>query len=269
MIGRLKNKTALVTGAGQGIGAATAMRLAAEGAHVFVSDLNPATAQQVGAHITSAGHQCDILELDVCQEASWEAAYRHLSEAAGALDILVNNAGVELVKPVSEISLEEFRKVQSVNVDGVFLGCRILLPLLRKAAEARDSGAAIVNVSSVAGIVAFANQLPYTVSKGAVRHMTKGLAIEFAEAGFNVRVNSVHPGCIETPMLADVIRSWAEKGILGNEPETVRSEMAKMHPLGRLGTPDDIAAGIAYLASDEAGFITGAELVIDGGWIAR
>jgi len=267
--GRLQDRTALVTGAGQGIGAATAKRLAAEGARVFVSDINPETAGQVCAQITAAGGSATALALDVVSESAWHDAAGLLSAAPGGLDILVNNAGLELVKPFAELGLEEFRRVQSVNVDGVFMGCQILLPLLRAAAGNRRGGASIINISSVAGIVVFANQLPYTVSKAAVAHLSKGLAVEFAEGGLAIRVNSVHPGFIWTPMLAQVCERWAEEGILGESAEQVRAEMARMQLTGRLGDPEDIAAGVAYLASEDAAFVTGSELVIDGGWVVR
>lgn len=270
MPGLLRDQRALVTGASSGIGRAIALALAEAGADVAVNYSSAAgPAEEVAGQIREMGRRSFAVRADVGNEADVARMFAKARETFGSLDILVNNAGLELVKPFAELGLEEFRRVQSVNVDGVFMGCQILLPLLRAAAGNRRGGASIINISSVAGIVVFANQLPYTVSKAAVAHLSKGLAVEFAEGGLAIRVNSVHPGFIWTPMLAQVCERWAEEGILGESAEQVRAEMARMQLTGRLGDPEDIAAGVAYLASEDAAFVTGSELVIDGGWVVR
>lgn len=268
-MGRLKGKICLITGAAQGLGEAMANVLAREQATLILCDINLDRLHQTAQKISAAGGDVVPLELNVTLEEEWQAAKKHIAKEYGRLDVLVNNAGVELVLPMEDISLDEWRSVQNVNVDGVFLGCKTMLDLLKKAGAQTAAGASIINISSVAGIVAFANQLAYNTSKGAVRHMSKSMAIEFAEGRYNIRVNSLHPGFIETPMLKGVFVSWAAKGIMGNTPEEVEEAVAATQPLGHFGQPEDIANGVLFLASDESCFITGSELVIDGAWTAR
>ncbi|MFC7051017.1 SDR family NAD(P)-dependent oxidoreductase [Emcibacter nanhaiensis] len=268
-MGRLQGKIALVTGAGQGIGEGIALAMAKEGALVYVADKNGATAARAVQKIIDASGAAEAITLDVAEESEWVVLSDKIAKDHGRLDVLVHNAGVELVGPIDEITLEGWRWVQSVNVDGPFMGSKAMLNLLRESGGRNSKGASIINISSIAGIIAFANQMAYNTSKGAVRQMTKSLAIEFAEAGFNIRVNSIHPGFIRTPMLQDVFDTWAAKGIRGNDPKVIEQEFIDMQPIGRLGEPEDIAMGAVYLASDEAGFVTGLELVIDGGWVSR
>jgi NAD(P)-dependent dehydrogenase (short-subunit alcohol dehydrogenase family) len=258
MADRLKGKIALVTGAAQGIGAGIARAMAAEGARVFAADINTAgveaLAAETGAH---------LLALDVTREEDWEAAADRIGSR---LSILVNNAGVELVKPVTEHSLADWRSVMAVNVDGLFLGCRTLQPLLARGGTA-GAPASVVNISSIAGLVGYPDQLAYNTSKGAVRHMTKSLAIEWAAHALPIRCNSIHPGCIRTPMLEMAVEGWVREGsIPADDPWAA---VASLCPLNTVGSPEDIAMGTVYLASDEARFVTGIELVIDGGWVAR
>lgn len=266
---RLEDCVAVVTGAARGIGEAIATLLANEGAQVLVTDRNLAGAERVATQIVAEGGRALAWHLDVTDEGDWSALEEYIQREYGRLDVLVNNAGVEFTGPVSELSLEDWRTVQAVNVDGVFLGCKLLLPQLRASGRTRSGGAAIINISSIAGIVAFSNQLAYNTSKGAVRHLSKSLAVEFASDRFNIRVNSVHPGCIDTPMLREVFERWAEAGNVADDPSEIARTMAALHPIGRLGGVEDIAYGVLYLASREAGFVTGTELVIDGGWIAK
>ena len=266
---RLKDKIALVTGAGQGIGQAIARAMAAQGAFVYVTDMNEETAAKTTGAIKAAGGEAVVHGLNVVEPEGWQKMADIVRDRHGRLDILVNNAGVELVKPIEQISLEDWRWVQSINVEGCFLGCKTMLDLMKESGRRIPQGAAIVNLSSVAGIIAFNNQLAYNTSKGAVRQMTKGLAIEFAENGYNIRANSIHPGCIDTQMLQEVFELWAKDEIISSDTVEISRQMAALHPLGRMGTPEDIANGAVYLSSNEAGFVTGAELVIDGGWIAR
>lgn len=266
---RLSGKIGLITGAAQGLGEAMAVMMAREQARLILCDVNMDQLTRVAEKINAAGGDVVAVKLDVTREEDWSVVESYVAKTYGRLDILVNNAGVELVQPLEDISLEEWRRVQNVNVDGVFMGCKALLGLLQESGRESSAGAAIINISSVAGIVAFANQLAYNTSKGAVRHMSKSLAIEFAEGGHNIRVNSLHPGFIDTPMLQDVFKRWARKGIMGNSPEEVEAAVAAHQPLGRFGRPEDIAHGVVFLASEEAAFMTGSELVIDGAWTAR
>jgi len=260
MAGRLAGKTALVTGAAQGIGAAIVQAMRAEGATVFAADIN---GDGVAAVAASCG--AGALRLDVASEADWQEAAAVVG-AAGPLSILVNNAGVELVKPMTDHSLDEWRRLMAVNVDGLFLGCRTLQPLLA-AGSGAGSPSSVINISSIAGLVGYPDQLAYNTSKGAVRHMTKSLAIEWAAHGLGIRCNSIHPGCIRTPMLEMAVEGWIREGsIPADDPW---SAVAALCPLNSVGMPQDIAMGAIYLASDEARFVTGIELVIDGGWVAR
>lgn len=254
---RLNNKVALVTGAAQGIGAAIARAMAAEGAHVIAADRNVA-----GCEALAVESGISALALDVTSESDWAAAADHIASTFGSFSILVNNAGVELVKPMTEHSLADWRGLMAVNVDGLFLGCRTMQPLL-----AASGAASVVNISSIAGLVGYPDQLAYNTSKGAVRHMTKSLAIEWASHTLPIRCNSIHPGCIRTPMLEMAVEGWVREGsIPADDPWAA---VASLCPLNLVGSPRDIAMGAVYLASDEARFVTGIELVIDGGWVAR
>lgn len=260
-MGRLQGKIALVTGAAQGIGAGVARAMAREGAAVIAADRNVAGVEALAAEIGA-----EPLALDVTSEADWAKAAAQIDAAHGKLSILVNNAGVELVKPMTEHSLADWRGLMAVNVDGLFLGCRTFQALLAKGGSA-GGPASVINVSSIAGLVGYPDQLAYNTSKGAVRHMTKSLAIEWAAHRLPIRCNSVHPGCIRTPMLEMAVEGWVREGsIPADDPWAA---VAALCPLNAVGLPEDIAMGAVYLASDEARFVTGIELVIDGGWVAR
>jgi len=259
MAGRLRGKTALVTGAAQGIGAGIAKAMCNEGANVFAADINFEGVSEMAAQCSATP-----VKLDVTNEDDWASAAALVPDAK--LDILVNNAGLELVKPMTQHSLADWRELMAVNVDGLFLGCRTMQPLL-EAAGTGESPASVVNISSIAGLVGFPDQLAYNTSKGAVRQMTKSLAIEWSAHGHKIRCNSIHPGCIRTPMLELAVEGWVREGsIPADDPWAA---VAALCPLDSIGTPEDIAMGAVYLASDEARFVTGIELVIDGGWVAR
>lgn len=256
-MGELQGRIALVTGASRGIGEATVRALAAAGARVIVTDLAApdALAEEIGG--VAFAH-------DVTSEESWISTIAFAREQAGGLDILINNAGLFMVKPVTETSLEDWRRIHSVNVEGVFLGCKHAVPLLAERATMWTGGTAIINLSSVAGIVGSALISCYNASKGAVRLMTKGLALELAAS--RIRVNSVHPGIIETDMGRDLVDRFAEAlGAGGNE---VRAQFSERHALGHFGVASNVADAVAFLAGDRAAFMTGAEMVVDGGFTA-
>lgn len=251
MTKRLENKIALVTGAARGIGAGIANTFEAQGAIVWRTDIKPISGDRAR-------------QKDSASEDDWKSLLAEIRQTSGGLDILVNNAGIELECPLEDMTLETWRKVMSVNLDGVFLGCKLATDLL---ADRRGGLASVINISSVAGLVGFPFQPAYNTSKGAVRHLSKTLAIEWAASKKPIRCNSIHPGCIETQMLRDASNKWHAHGLLPEGDRT--AAMSALCPLGTIGKPDDIANGALYLASDEARFVTGTELVIDGGFVAQ
>ena len=253
---RLQGKVAIVTGAALGLGAATARRMAEEGASVAVLDVLDDDGARLVAELTDSGLTARYWRCDVSREAEVAAVIGEVAAHYGRIDILVNNAGVAGVnKPTHEVTEAEWDWVQAINVKGVFFCTKHAIPHLRRA-----GGGSIINLSSIYGLVGAPDVPPYHASKGAVRLMTKTDALTYAADG--IRVNSIHPGFIWTPMV--------EKHLAGQgDLEAGRQATAALHPLGRMGAPDDIAWGAVYLASDEAGFVTGSELVIDGGYTAR
>ncbi|MDP1739274.1 MAG: glucose 1-dehydrogenase [Caulobacter sp.] len=255
----LDGRVALVTGGAQGIGAATARALAAAGAKVVVSDIGDGTAVADAVGGAYVRH-------DVTVEADWIAAVAFAREAFGGLDILVNNAGIFWMKPIVETALEDFRRMQQINVEGVFLGLKHAIPAIAERAQRWDGGGSIINLSSVAGLVGQAGGLAYNASKGAVRLMTKSAALECARDRLKIRVNSVHPGIIDTPMMAGAAAAISER--TGEGSNSTLERFAQSHPLGRLGRDTDIANAIVFLASDKAAFMTGSEVVVDGGMTA-
>lgn len=258
-MGALDGRNCLVTGGASGIGRETCLLFAAEGGTVWVADLNLAGARETAAMIADAGGTGHALALDVTSEADWLAAIATVQDAGG-LDVLLNGAGIELIKTMAETSLEEFRRVQAVNVDGVFLGTKH-----GTAAMAASGGGSIVNISSVAGLTGHPRQVAYCASKGAVRLLSKAAAVEAGVNGYNVRVNSVHPGIIETPMADELLAHMPDDAARA----AARARWAELHPIGRTGKASEVAQAILYLASDASAFVTGSELVIDGGMTAR
>jgi len=257
---RVKGKVALVTGGRQGLGKAIALRLAAEGAKIVITDRKEDGADAVIEEIIQEGSEGIFIQHDVASEEDWTRAIATTVEKFGRLDILVNNAGVGAGKNIEDISLEQWRWVMSINLDGVFLGTQ-------KAIEAMKltGGGSIINMSSVEGIVGDSRMAAYDTSKGGLRTLTKSAALYCAECGYNIRVNTVHPGFIDTAMVRGFLKAQAKDG----DVEAARRDLVALHPIGHLGEPDDVAYAVLYLASDESKFATGSELVIDGGYTAR
>jgi NAD(P)-dependent dehydrogenase (short-subunit alcohol dehydrogenase family) len=255
---RVKDKVCIVTGGALGIGHACVHRLAQEGAKVAVFDLHDDYGDTLVAELVSQGVQACYRHVDVSSESSVRSAIDDVAERFGRIDVLVNNAGIAGAnKPTHEITEEEWDRVQAVNVKGVFFGTKHAIPHFRRA-----GGGSIINLSSIYGLVGAPDVPPYHASKGAVTLMTRTDALIYAPDG--IRVNSVHPGFIWTPMVEHHLRDSGATDI-----DAARAETDKLHPLGHMGEPDDIAWGVVYLASDESKFMTGAELVIDGGYTAR
>jgi len=261
---RLDGKTALISGASRGIGGETAKLMAKAGAKLVVGDVLDERGRQTAAAITAAGAQAEYVHLDVTKEEDWTAAIDHAVTRFGKLDILVNNAGVFVGKGIEEIGLDEWNNLVAVNMTGVFLGTKLAAPALRQAAKSSEHGSAIVNLASIAGIVGSQLDPLYSMTKGGVTLFTKSAALEFARKGYRIRVNSIHPGVIQTDMGEQTFVARAQR-FGTNDTAKVRQTVTDSVPWGRLGVPMDIAKGIVFLASDDAGYMNGAGLVVDGG----
>jgi NAD(P)-dependent dehydrogenase (short-subunit alcohol dehydrogenase family) len=262
-MGRVQDKVALVTGGASGIGAACATALAREGAAVVITDLQDDKGAALAQAIGRAGGQARYLHHDVTSEEAWVGVIAEVKTALGRLDVLVNNAGIGIASPsITTMSLEDFRRQQAVNVEGVFLGVKHGLAFMRQAGH----GGSIINISSVAGLKGSPTLAAYSATKGAVRLLSKAVALECAAARDGVRVNSVHPGIIETPIWLGIVPGAGDGSNAGPDLDAL-SAMAV--PVGVKGLPDDIANGVVWLASEESRYVTGTELVIDGGLTAR
>jgi NAD(P)-dependent dehydrogenase (short-subunit alcohol dehydrogenase family) len=254
--GRVAGKVALVTGAASGLGAESARRLAREGAAVMLTDRAAEAGEAVAESIVSGGGKAAFVAHDVTSEADWERAVAATVERFGSLEVLVNNAGVAgSFLDLMTHTLEDWRRILSINLDGVFLGLRHAGPAI-----AKGGGGSVINLSSILGKVAMPGAAAYSASKGGVLMLTKAAALEWAPLG--IRVNSIHPGFIDTPMVSEALHN-AENG---NE---MREMIISRHALGRLGEPREIADAVVFLASDESSFMTGSELVVDGGYTAQ
>lgn len=247
---RLAGKVALVTGGASGLGRQSAIRMAEEGAKVAIADLNLAGAEAVAREI---GASAIALALDVTSESQWQAAIGATLAAFGKLNVLLNSAGVGVNKDIENTTMEEWRFVNGVNLDGTFLGCKHGVIAMK----AHPPGS-IINISSVSGLVGGHNLAAYNASKGGVRLLSKSVALHCARKGYSIRCNSLHPTFIDTPMVRAMFTGRPDA-------ERVRQKLEAQVPLGHIGEPDDIAWAVVYLASDESKFVTGAEFVVDGG----
>jgi len=255
---RVQDKVAIITGGALGIGKACAIRLAEEGAKVVVTDIKEEEGRKVVEEIKSAGGDAIFIRHDVASEDDWQQVISTTLHTYGKLDVLVNNAGVGKTTNVEEATLEDWRFLMGINLDGVFLGTKCGIEAMKQSGK----GGSIVNMSSILGIVGEATAASYNASKGGVRIFTKSAALHCARSGYNIRVNSVHPGYIVTPMVETVMEA-------SGDAAAMQKALEGLHPMGHLGEPDDIAYGVLYLASDESKFVTGTELVIDGGYTAQ
>ncbi|WP_088182961.1 SDR family NAD(P)-dependent oxidoreductase [Sphingobium sp. Z007] len=264
--GRLDGRIALVSGGLRGIGRAICACLAADGASVVITDLDAADSAEAVAAIDTI-ENASYIQLDATQEDAWIAARAQVERDFGHLDILVNNVGSDLTGKVQDLALADWRRLMTLNVDTVFLGTKTFQPLLAKAGASTPYGSSIVNVSSIMGLVGMGDVSAYNASKGAVRLFSKSNALEFADAGIPIRVNSIHPGFVETPLLHQGMARWAERD--GVTAQELIDGMAATTPIKRLAQPVEIGKVVAFLASDDASYMTGSEVVVDGGWTAR
>ena len=258
-MGRVDGKIAVVTGAAMGLGEASARMLAREGARVILTDIKDAEGHRVTNAITGDGGTAFYMHHDVAKEGDWQRIIGEALAKFGRLDVLVNNAGVGVGSAPEEQTVEQWRWLMSINLDGVFLGTKHAIRAMK---QHPPKGGSIINLSSIEGLVGDPNLGAYNAAKGGVRLYTKSVALYCARAGLNIRVNSIHPGYIWTPMVENYL------GQAGDVQQGRRAVDA-VHPIGHMGEPDDIAYGVIYLASDESKFMTGAELVIDGGYTAQ
>ncbi len=249
-MGRLDGKVAIITGAAMGMGALEAKMFAKEGARVVATDLQEEKLKEVVGEINEKGGKAIAVKHDVASEAGWKEVVKQAVDAFGKVNVLVNNAGIVIQKNAEQITLDEWNKLMDINLTGNFLGIKYVIPEMRKA-----GGGSIINISSVSGIIGIGGAA-YNASKGGNRTLTKNVAVDFAKD--NIRVNSVHPGVIATTMTQSILADKEQKAYLES-----------ITPLPRLGKPEDIANGVLFLASDESSFMTGSELVIDGGLLAK
>ncbi|NET86548.1 MAG: SDR family oxidoreductase [Kamptonema sp. SIO1D9] len=260
--GRVAGKIALVTGAASGIGKATAQLLAKEGAKVALTDIDGEKVATTAKEIADTENEAIGFALDVTSAAAWESGIEKICQTWNCLDILVNNAGISFAKPVTEMSLTEWRQVIAINLDGVFLGTKSAIPAMRK-----TGGGSIINLSSASGIKASANASAYCASKAAVRLFSKTIALECAQNNDNIRVNTVVPGAVATPMWKNQ-DWWADLEAKSGGESQAWESISTTIPLKRFAQPEEVAAAILYLASDESSYVTGTEIVIDGGYLA-
>lgn len=268
MSGELAGRVALVTGGVRGIGLAAAEKLAAKGAKVWIGDLTPEDDAAVSQALESIGGGAAYVHLNVTEEQSWIDAIAKIEAADGRLDVLVNNAGIDGTGRIQDMSLELWRKVQAVNSDGAFLGVKHSFALMEKSGKDRKGGSSVINVSSIMGFVAFPESSAYCASKGAIRLFTKACAVEFAAYGVPIRANSVHPGFVQTPLLDEGFDRMVSRGV-AEKAQDLKDQVASSTPVNRLADPDEIGDAVAFLATEASSYMTGSEMVVDGGYLAR
>ena len=264
----LQGKNAIVTGGSKGIGRSVCLALANAGVNINVLDLNKDQGLNTVEEIIKLNVKAEFYEIDVAQESEWINFVTYLDTKNKSIDILVNNAGVWLGKEISNVSIEEYHKLISINLTGVFLGIKHLIPFLTKAGEKSNFGSSIINLSSVAGLVGSQLDPLYSMTKGGITTFTKSMAIYFGKKKYPIRINQVHPGIIETDMGSQV----AEARIKQNPSMTLKDSYSAgilQTPLGRLGTAEEVAKTILFLSSDDSSFMTGSSLVVDGGLTAQ
>jgi NAD(P)-dependent dehydrogenase (short-subunit alcohol dehydrogenase family) len=259
---------AVVSGALRGIGLAIVERYLQEGAAVVMTDLAAAGDAIVVEALARLGASASYVRLDVSQEADWRSAEAFVRSTHGRLDILVNNAGVDCTGAVETLELAAWRRIMSINVDGVFLGTKSFTTLMAQTGRGSRFGSSIINISSIMGLVGYSETSAYNAGKGAVRLFTKAVAIEFAQKRTPIRVNSIHPGFVKTPLLELGMQKWVERGMAEKASDLIDA-LAAATPNGRLAEPSEIAGAAYFLASDDSSYCTGSELVIDGGWTAQ
>ncbi|MGH8446403.1 MAG: SDR family NAD(P)-dependent oxidoreductase [Solimonas sp.] len=265
---RLDGKVALVSGGARGIGAEIAIALAQAGAKVLVTDVADGGGKATAQAIHKAGGSADVCVHDVTDESQWEAAVALAVHRFGRLDILINNAGIETAALLTQCTVDDFRRVMDVNVTGVFLGVKHgMRAMAAPQANGGGKGGVIINMSSVAGLVGTTGHVSYHTAKGAVRLLTKAAAVECAQLGTGIRVNSVHPAIVATEMGTNFIQHFVDLG-LAPDYATAEGAIKAAHPIGRFGEPSDVASAVIYLASDAAKWVTGTEMVLDGGYTA-
>lgn len=266
-----KGLLAIVTGGAGGIGAATCRQLAKAGARVVATDVQTARGKALVAEMQSEGLQVWYHDLDVGSEQSWHALRAWIASAEGPQGqpaILVNNAGIDVVKDLMATTVEDWNRLFQVNMTGMFIGCKTFTDDMHAEAERTGRHASVINMSSICGLIGVAFQTAYCASKGAVRLFSKALALEYSALGKKIRVNSIHPGTVDTAFAAQCLKELGEVGFAPS-PEEARAAIARAHPIGHMADPVEIADAIVYLASDASRFMTGSELVPDGGYTAQ
>ena len=248
-MGRIDGKIALVTGGASGLGEAIVRRFVAEGASVVVADIDTAAGEALAAEL---GEGASFIRLDVTAEPDWLAAFAAVDTLHGRLDILVNNAGITTIGSIEALDVAAFKTMLDIDLVGVFLGCKHVVPLMKR------TGGSVINMSSMAGLRANADLVGYNAAKAGVTLLTKAVALHYVRENYGMRCNSVHPGATHTPILDKVMAQV-------DDPKALYASWVAAHPMGRLGRPEEMAAIVLYLASDEAAFATGAEFVVDGG----
>jgi NAD(P)-dependent dehydrogenase (short-subunit alcohol dehydrogenase family) len=261
-MGRLDGKIALITGGARGLGAEGAKAMAREGAKVMIGDLLDDLGKRTVAEINDAGGKAAYTHHDATDEKGWQEIVKKTVEQFGGLNILVNNAGIEIVKTIEDTTLADLQRISAINEHGVFMGVKYAIEPMKAA-----GGGSIINLSSVAGMQGFVGLAAYCMTKGGVRLLTKAAAVELARTKTGIRVNSIHPGLIGTAMAQRLFEGYTLNGFVESEDSAV-ARFVERHPIGRLGIPADIANAIVFLASDESAFITGTEIVVDGGLCA-